>query len=123
MPDSVTGRRHPRTPARADTGSKTCLTTQAAAAADAPGCLSGQLAPDRAVGEGRVVDVDVVVLRFRMMALSRFLSRPVRQVGPTVAELTGWVNSGITTGPASPAGAIWMWAASSGRATFWVVML
>src|SRR5215218_3491304 len=57
-----------------------------------------------------------------MMSLSRFLSSPVRQVGPTLAALTGWVNSGITTSPASPAGAAWMWAASSGKATFWVVM-
>src|SRR5215211_701001 len=43
------------------------------------------------------------------MSLSRFLSSPVRQVGPTVAALTGSVNSGTTTGPASPAGATWMW--------------
>src|SRR5215218_5165393 len=57
-----------------------------------------------------------------MMSLSRCLSSPVRQVSPTLAALTGWVNSGITTSPASPAGAAWMWAASSGKATFWVVM-
>src|SRR5918994_1272038 len=56
------------------------------------------------------------------MSLSRFLFNPVRQVGPTAAALTGSVNSGITTGPASPTGAKWMWAASRGRATFWVVM-
>jgi hypothetical protein len=56
------------------------------------------------------------------MALSRFLSSPVKQARGTVAALTGWVNSGTTIGPASPAGATWMWAASSGRATFWVVI-